>query len=230
MHLRVVVTLAAQTLDQHTARTVVLVAPLRYAEYHLVAVVDARAVLAREVYVHRQLARVGVYEYGLTAHLRNTHITLSAALDNLRNSTLGMAPVAALTLQRHLHAVTVQRMARIVVADIYVVLQLLDLDIGRTRRKHVDHALVTGQLRGRKLILVAAAALYDAVTLQCLDDITYGIAALARGVARSRRDLLEGKTAFGILPKHIGYESRPVLCRNTTARLLTITAARFSSS
>ena len=98
MHLRVVVTLAAQTLDQHTARTVVLVAPLRYAEYHLVAVVDARAVLAREVYVHRQLARVGVYEYGLTAHLRNAHITLSTALDNLRNSTLGMAPVAALTL------------------------------------------------------------------------------------------------------------------------------------
>ena len=171
-----------------------------------------------------------MYEYGLTAHLRNTHITLSAALDNLRNSTLGMAPVAALTLQRHLDVVPVQRMARIVVADIYVVLQLLDLDIGRTRRKHVDHALVTGQLRGRKLILVAAAALHDAVTLQCLDDITYGIAALARGVARSRRDLLEGKTAFGILPKHIGYESRPVLCRNTTARLLTITAARFSSS
>lgn len=111
MHLGVVVALAAQTLDQHAARAVVALAPLRYAEHHLVAVVDTRAVLAREVYVHGQLARVGMHEHRLTAHLGNTHIPLAAALQHCRDDTLGMPALAGLTLQRHLDTVAVEGVA-----------------------------------------------------------------------------------------------------------------------
>ena len=178
--------------------------PIRDAEDNLIAIFYLRVIFTREEDVHRKLSRIGAYKNCRTANLCNTHILFIATLQHPCDSSLGIiARTQSLTLKYNLHAVTLQRVVYITLIYIYIALQLIHLDIGRTRTNHIHHTLVVRQLRCRQLILVATKAIDNTLGHKRLHHIANDVATLLGVATRCRRKLLERELTVGELAEHI---------------------------
>ena len=108
MHLYIVITLTTQYINNNTSWRTIPLTPVLNAEDHLVAILNLGIELAREEYIHLQLARVGMHEDSRTAHLRHAYILTLATLQHLGDSTLGVITLTIwLTLKHHLDPVTI---------------------------------------------------------------------------------------------------------------------------
>ena len=116
-----------------------------------------------------------------------------------------------------LHAVAVQSIQRIALADIYVVFELLGADIHRSCRDHLYDALLTGTLLAAETVLFLPALLDSALGEQFRDDFTGTKTALLGGAARGRSQMLEGELVVREFPEQVNGSAKSGRMRPTSS-------------
>jgi hypothetical protein len=115
-----------------------------------------------------------------TAHLGDADILLPTTFHNRHYRTLGtIALTGRLTLDNNDNPVAIQSTVDITLVDIYIAIELLDLDIGSSRANHIDNTLITRKLCHRELKLITAQSLDNTAFDQRLDNISDDVASIA---------------------------------------------------
>ena len=211
VHLGIVLSGAAQYLDQLSGGAFGTQRPVRDADHDFVAVLYVRVVPLGEIDVHRHAPGIHLDEDGVVAHVGRAHVLLAAALHDAGDLAFEGPGVGAAG-DDELHAVAVQSIQRIALADIYVVFELLGADIHRSCRDHLYDALLTGTLLAAETVLFLPALLDSALGEQFRDDFTGTKTALLGGAARGRSQMLEGELVVREFPEQVNDQRRAVEC------------------